>query len=341
MIVTTDLHLTDRERDEYRWDFLRWLTAKTSKSSEDTWILGDLTDAKDGHSSVLVNRIVRALVGLAACGGQVYVLKGNHDYTDEAEPFFGFVDKIPGVHFVTEPQWIETDVGLVLALPHTRQPVPVWDPILEERESDPDLILCHQTFNGANAGGGFKLQAGISSTYFKEWKLECPVLSGDIHVPQTLGGIEYVGTPYPVAFGDDHDCRVLGLWNEGDGVEWASEPVETIQKLKLVIDDLDDLEGIGPGDQVKVKLRLPRREFADWEQRRDEVVELVAHMGGHLHSIELEERKRKRRLVDAPRTSIARDTRTPRELLAQFCEARGLTEGERFAGEDVLDQLEA
>ena len=60
-LLTSDLHLTDRPNDAYRWDFLsKWLWGIRFDSLV---ILGDLTEEKDCHSSVLVNGQPRL------CGG--------------------------------------------------------------------------------------------------------------------------------------------------------------------------------------------------------------------------------------------------------------------------------
>ena len=101
MIITTDLHLTNRERDAYRWDLFPWLEKKLATTdSTDLVILGDLTDAKDGHSAALVNRITDTLANLPV---QVTILKGNHDYIDEETPFFRFLNKLDNVHFIVQP----------------------------------------------------------------------------------------------------------------------------------------------------------------------------------------------------------------------------------------------
>ena len=104
MIITSDLHLTDRARDEYRWELFPWLIELVEETgSDEVLILGDLTDAKNNHSAELVNRMVKELTNLPA---HVYVLKGNHDYVDPDQPFFGFLNEIPGVRFVTHPEML-------------------------------------------------------------------------------------------------------------------------------------------------------------------------------------------------------------------------------------------
>ncbi|RPI87194.1 MAG: hypothetical protein EHM40_23155, partial [Chloroflexi bacterium] len=79
-LVTSDLHLTDRPRDAHRFGLFKWLAKKQRKHGvKATFILGDITDKKDNHSSALVNRVVNELTQLEP---PVYVLKGNHDFID-------------------------------------------------------------------------------------------------------------------------------------------------------------------------------------------------------------------------------------------------------------------
>lgn len=332
MIITTDLHLTDRERDEYRWEIFPWLFEKLEEG-EALLILGDLTDAKDGHSAQLVDRIVRTLAEIP--NNPIYILKGNHDYLDPTTPFFGFLDRIPGVRFFVEPAYETVEGVEILFLPHERRPVEAWEGL----DLDSDLVVCHQTFDGAQASNGHKLQGGISRRYFSRRGYKGKVYSGDIHVPQICGDVTYVGTPYPVAFGDDYVPRVM-TYGRKSGVTQLQPP--TIRKVvrTLAMDDESDLADLRKGDQIKLRVQLDREDFASWEEIRASVVAAAESRGAYVHSIELEARpvveKRKR----GAKTERATPS-DPRRLLDEFCEAHGLVEGERDAALDVLDRVRA
>ena len=76
-LLSADLHLSDRARDSHRFGLFPWLKKQQQKNKVDaTFLLGDLTQEKDRHSSALVNRIVEELLTLTP---PVYVLRGNHD----------------------------------------------------------------------------------------------------------------------------------------------------------------------------------------------------------------------------------------------------------------------
>jgi len=340
MLVTTDLHLTDRERDEYRWEIFPWLREHLELGSHKALvILGDLTDAKDCHSSTLVNRIITNISSVCEMGVEVFILKGNHDYIDPTSPFFDFLNQIEGVTFVVEPARYDVEEMEVLMLPHERDPQEAWDdliwgPILD---NPPHWIGCHQTFNGARASNGFDLQSSISSKYFSGHGYEGMVLAGDIHVPQDLGDVTYVGTPYPVNFGDAYEPRVLEVdfYDDELGAEDLNPP--TIRKRAVEISSVEPIPRMQKGDQLKLKVRLLREEFPEWEEIRRSVVEQAEQRGAYVHSVELVEEEPAKKMTK--RATAYRPSSSPIDTLAAFCEASGLTEGERHAAEDVLRDL--
>ena len=122
-LITSDLHLTANYRDEYRWGLFPWLAEQCQKYSVKTLlILGDLTDAKDLHPAVLVNRIATELDTLSLWVDEIIILMGNHDWLKENEPFFSFLSMHPKIRFVSEP----TVVGEALFLPYSNDPIKSW-----------------------------------------------------------------------------------------------------------------------------------------------------------------------------------------------------------------------
>src|SRR5215831_509799 len=101
LLITSDLHLSDRARDRYRFGLFKWLVKKQRKYNVDaTFILGDVTDRKDNHSAALVNEIIDNLILLKP---PVYILKGNHDFIDPDTPYFRFLSRLDGIKFISEP----------------------------------------------------------------------------------------------------------------------------------------------------------------------------------------------------------------------------------------------
>lgn len=336
MLITTDLHLTDRERDEYRWELFPWLARRLFKDPDKLiLILGDLTDEKDGHGSALVNRIVDALHSLP---GRVMVLMGNHDYRDRKTPFFRFLGRSGGdVHFVHEPtEFVHRRMSMLL-LPHTRTPVEDWDRLEPPRGLD--AIFCHQTFNGAAAANGSELASPLPANYWRDRGITCPVLSGDIHTPQELGQVTYVGTPYPVAFGDAHEPRVASTRMEGRKLHVSWLPVPSIRKAVLEIAGPEGLAGLQAGDQAKVRLRLARAEFAEFDARKSAILAQAKKQGVHVHAVELLEATGDELQQAAAARTAPGLTAEPSKLLKAFCRARQVPPAEREAGAAILSRL--
>jgi DNA repair exonuclease SbcCD nuclease subunit len=273
ILFTADLHLTDKPEDEHRFGLFPWLIKQAKKYKAHMIVLGgDITNSKDRHPSKLVNRFVNetAAVGQAA---PVVILRGNHDYIDEAEPFFGFVNEIQNLTFLIGPM----ELDQCMFLPNTRNYEEAWKGINFDK---PDLIFCHQTFDGAKSETGFRLE-GIPPSFFA--RILGHVYSGDVHAPQDVSKkITYVGAPYRVRFGDDFEPRVLLIDDRG-----ATKDLHFRTKQKHVVDlqgvniekefDLScDQQGIDPHDQVKVRVHLKRSQFHEWKAIRANVARLAA-----------------------------------------------------------------
>lgn len=289
-IVTSDIHLTDNPKDEYRWGLLPWLSKKAVKHGAN-WIaiLGDLTVAKDRHTAKLVNRFCRALVDMKV--GKIIILKANHDYVDENSPFFKFISLVPKVIFVDEPfQW-----GDYLFLPHTRNWEEDWKPYIK-LWNNYKIIFTHQTYTGAKAENGQALR-GIPPSVFKGYRGQ--VISGDVHVPQRLSRrLLYVGAPYRIRFGDAYNPRVLLVRNQGR--ELSNLTFVAISREVAVIRNLQELQAhdYNSGDQVKIKVRLKRSEFPDWPNLRRQIKRLAKQRGWELCGLSMSQIKSKSSTID-------------------------------------------
>jgi hypothetical protein len=267
-------------------------------------ILGDLTDEKDYHSSHLVNRLVSALAALAREGIGIHILMGNHDYAEGSKPFFSFISELPRCFFYSQQRMVEIGNVRWAFFPHSREPV--WADRKYMQEIGIDYVGCHQVFSGAVSESGREL-AGVGARALegvgKVW-------AGDIHVPQQVGVVEYVGSPYPIHFGDSFEPRVVML---DGGRHWSLYP-ETIRKLVLRIRDPDEIEEMPEwraGDQVKVVVSLRRADFSRWDVYRQAIRTICKRNELDLCGIELQERRRER-------LKLANDTDVPRAPADQF-----------------------
>lgn len=289
-LLTSDVHMTASARDSYRWGLFDWLLEQAVKLKVHVLIInGDLTDAKDRHPASLADRLVRALAALGqVC--QVVVLKGNHDYIDPLTPFFGFVELLPGVVFATEPVALDCRMAdrevPVLFLPSTANPEEDWAHLTFL--SDYDYIFCHQTFSGAVRDNGTKSEEGASVSLFDGFTGK--VYSGDIHVPQRVGLVEYIGSPYRIDFGDSYTPRVIHIDAAGrtHNLHFPC-PQKHLVEVSAENDVVHTMDGRVPnrGDQIKVRVTLKRADVVRWPEVRKNIQAHAEEHGYELFGPEL------------------------------------------------------
>lgn len=327
-LLTSDLHFTDRPRDAYRFDLFPWLIEQVKKYEVDyVFILGDITDQKDNHSSYLVNRIVDSLEKLAATV-DVIVLTGNHDFIDAECPFFRFLTKLDNITFITEIASFEGDDEL-LFLPYTKTPTEDWKDIVWSKF---DYVFMHQTMDGSKASSGQMLD-GLSRKVFKDYKGD--VYSGDIHVPQTIGPVTYVGSPYHVHFGDHFIPRALLLEDNTLTELNFTAP----RKLTYELTDPEELLELdfNSDDQLKVRLKLHASQLTDWSVLKHRVEEICAEREVYLHAVELLRVGAKQ--ISKPGSKDKKRTLnySPLEAYEQYCKKEKIKGPMKEAGKPFLE----
>ena len=327
IIITTDLHLDHNPDHDYRWNALDVVGRHLDSTDIDVAVIaGDLVDAKDRHPAKFVNRVVDRIAQLAA-RKRVILLKGNHDYIDPRCPFFKILGKLPNLTFVSDPVMLELGGrGLfrwVLFVPHGAS----WHQGAAWRKQFPfsnvDLIIAHETFNGSVSSNGTKLPGVPLATVGRKATGGCPVISGDIHVPQQIGNVTYVGAPHAVRFGDNYDPRML-VW---DTATCKVREIANPGIRRLVVDyrldsagDLNPSHKIDEGDHVKARFIGKQSDLREWPEIRERI---RAHI----------ERKRARSfgeeyLVDRPEIIAAEitdtDGRDDSEVFSDHCDRVGV-----------------
>lgn len=278
-LAIADLHLSEKQRDEYRFAVMERIATLIEKHKVSTLlILGDLTESKDYHPATLVNDVVDIIYSFS-CLADVIILTGNHDYTQTDCPFFHFLRRFKRVRWINTPQKLELDIGSCLFLPHTRDWETNWGDFLN---LECDWVFAHNTFEGAETEHGKKL-SGIPTDIFPKG---IPVISGDIHTPQELGPVTYVGSPYCVDFGDSFEPRALLLKRKTT----ASIPLPGPQKRLIELADGYSLANIKAkkGDIVKVRYSLTPEEQPDWFAIKTRIKEQLMEKGIEVHLVQPE-----------------------------------------------------
>jgi DNA repair exonuclease SbcCD nuclease subunit len=281
ILLVGDPHLTDNPLDAYRWDLFKQI-ADICKIDKITYvfILGDGWDRKDRHSAKLVNQSIGALQWLSEQGLETYVLAGNHD-----SPIYGgvhyweFLNELDGVHYITKPEFLENiEVWL---LPFSSNPAEDWKDLKLELGK---ALLMHQTVAGALVERDYKLEKGDKLPTLPN----IPIYSGDVHRPQTLGNITYIGAPYPTRFGEDWECHVLVT----DTENWKAKeiPLENIRRLTMNVMSVDEvfqlLQGTRIGDQLRIRFYITQETFPRWAEIEKDIRDLVKVKEVQLLSLE-------------------------------------------------------
>lgn len=298
-LVTGDLHFSSNARDEYRHDFVDWLVdVVVRKRVKRVVILGDITEEKDRHNAYLVNSVVQHIVRLAGACDEVVIIRGNHDAIDPDCPFFGFVNHITNVRWINSPEEALWGKRRVIYLPNVVDYKTAWQQFDFSKYA---FVFSHNTFDGASIGRGVTIEGTPLDMFYG-----ARVISGDIHIPQKLGPVTYVGAPYLVDFGDDYEPRVLLI--RGDKVSSMSTVKAGPQKRLIETTAsgwVKDLRKAASGDILKVRVFLEPQEKAEWSEISSKIKRYCERMGFEAYMVQAVSRHGKA-TADSPTRNIKR-----------------------------------
>lgn len=326
ILLTSDTHFTDSPQDAYRFGLFPWIRQIIKEQGVRTVIFGgDLTDAKDEHPARLVNQVVE---GCTSLGVPCIFNLGNHDYAQLEHPFFKFLNQINGFQFVTAP----TVIGNWVLIPHSKQrPLPGLDLVRESTA----FCLLHQTFAGARASNGQVMEGELYADHLPHART-CHYLSGDIHVPQTVGQVEYVGSPYHVHFGDRFAPSVMLIRSPRiKPVRYTWAGLHRFTTTIASVRELDDLHA-QMGDQLKVKVKITRAELADWQSIKSGVQSWCDHKGVRLCGLELIPPPVRKQLKH--HTSGLTRAASPASVLERYADYKKLTDAELELGLELIHE---
>lgn len=323
-LLCADLHLDDNPANDYRWNIFNQIEVTCAETGcREVWVLGDLSDRRDRHSSILVNRLVEVLTKLNTLGIHWHIYPGNHDMPLEGPAYWTFLGNVSGVTFYDKP----TLVGKALVLPHAPNPDEAWAD-LPKYNAPLDAILLHQCITGAKVSGR-EMKGSSIPDFFQDAK---HVWAGDIHDPQKVGCVHYVGSPHPVAFGDRYKCRMILV---RDNWSFAREVIlDPPKKEVITIRSFSDLQGVKlkAGDKVRIRVELDASKADEWPELERRIGKWAERKGAELASTE------------ALLVSVEGDQKDvenwadPRKVLDSYMTEQGLKDPLTDIGREVLDQ---
>ena len=331
-LLTSDTHFDNKIRNEYRWNLFPWMKTICQEQSVSTVIIcGDLFHNKDLHPSNLVNRFIDNLVDLLEVVDQILMLKCNHDLVEHMNPYLRWVNNIPKVRFFVEPETVVLDNKKFLFLPNSLDPISEWENYSTAIQ-EADYICAHQTFEGSESENGLKL-SGISQSVFNNTRAKIYV--GDIHKSQTLGKITYIGTPYPINFGDSSIFRTI-LLDTKTGND-KSLKFKTISKFTIDISSPEELAdlSISPKDQIKVRLVMD--DLVNWEGYKAQVQKYCKDHGIDLYKIEPIKKDVTVSLIEQ---KAKLKSMTPLQIFEDYCRATKVGEETASYGRQIIEKQE-
>src|ERR1700733_1374581 len=273
-LIFTDPHFASAPIDEYRFQLFPQIADLITKHNIKRWfMLGDLTNAKDNHPARLVNKIVSGLSGLAR-RAQGIILPGNHDGVGDIR-YFEFMREIPGIAYIDSPVLWQADElqGCFidwLFLPHSRDPLVDWNVDVSNK-----LVFTHITVNDVSSEMGHKLKSSIGADFFAKSRL---TFSGDIHMPQQLDKVVYVGSPYNTRFGDQFEGGIV-LFNSYEPEKFERVLLDFPRRYVVDVQSVQELEQklseLRPNSQLKVRLHFTLDNMNDWRKIQNDVIKYV------------------------------------------------------------------
>lgn len=281
--------------------YVEWLAQQVSPQRIDaTIILGDLSDAKDHHAGQFVNNVVDRLVSLADMA-PLHILFGNHDGPSPDRPFWRFLDQLQNIDYYT----LFTITAPLVMVPFGAESALLsWVNAPYDRAQYPGYyVFMHATVNGARVENGTTLtNDALLPARFLPKGFKGRVFSGDVHVPQTIGDVEYVGTPYHIHYGDGFDPRTL-VFDTKTGKLTALRYPDAPRLITLRMDPCTEFEfeNLLENDRVKL-VGVPSVELLpqDWQAYVREARQVLDAHGITLASAVLERRKETGLLPAAP-----------------------------------------
>lgn len=338
-LITSDIHMESAAIHAYRWELFPWLAQQAREHCVDAiFILGDLTSAKDRHPASVVNKMADGFAEISAVA-PVFVIMANHDFIDPANPFFGFLTQFDNVVYAREPLVVDVPMANqpvpCLLLPNVADPVEEWKPIAATF-AEMNHIFMHQTFRGALCENGTRDESGPVADFLMMGTYDTTeIYSGDIHVPQTLGRVQYVGAPYRIDFGDQFKPRVLLIDEEG----WKHDLHFPCPDKHLVeITREGEIQGLAkarPGDLVKVRVRLQRADLVVWPRIRQAVREMAAEGGLVLLGPELRISDDAAAPVLAPKVT----RQSPSDLVSAYADREELDADLASIGQTIIEEV--
>jgi predicted phosphodiesterase len=276
-LLFTDPHLTDNPLEAYRWNIFKTLEELAIKHQvSEIDCLGDLVDRKDYHSRTLINGVIDVFSHLQSfTKADIKIISGNHDAPTTGLYYWKFLNKL-GIKYIQEPELHDG----VYFLPFTSNPEKDWEKL---NFKGVKTLFMHQCVSGSlvendRVLSGCTLPLSVNNFI---------IYSGDIHRPQTVGNVIYIGTPHPVKFSESWPNRVILIKDDCFAMPidiW----LDTTKRAILDIASSQELMTMPykKGDQVRIRYHLTGKQLTQWPEEQKVITKWGSDRGIHIASTE-------------------------------------------------------
>lgn len=199
------------------------------------FILGDIFDLKDRIPARIMILFAEAVAKFPC---PLIILKGNHDYAEDDYAPIKLLKREGKLSLIDAPN-IYNDI---VFLPYYRKYEEFrqkWIELHKEMKMKQKirLFLFHNTVPGAKFANNRKAEGEFDLPTMGGVRY----LAGDIHLPQNVGPIKYLGSPYQVDFGEEGQDKFVYLYKVSED---SLVPVE-LNYPKFVSIDVNSQKVLG------------------------------------------------------------------------------------------------
>ena len=325
-IITSDWHLAESYKVRYRFDIFEFLAGLSSDRGIDTvFFLGDLTHNKDRHSGKFIRKVIDSFRYMFSKSPikRFFYLIGNHDRINH--PTFSILGDIFGDRVVVVDEPMALQQYDVFMIPHQDDHNVFSKHVREAKSSGISMLFVHQIFTGAafdnraQSIASFSIPNGFT------------VFSGDVHVPQVIDNVTYVGSPFSVSFGFTYEPRVIVF----DGREYVSVPTRLVRKIvvKCGVDDIYREIGkldLRDNDMVRVHVETVPLTAKRMKEITDDVRKFLDGNYAGIRFVFVKDRK------DVGTGKADRSVFSPDKLLEEYCTRSDVPPDVRDFGVEIV-----
>jgi len=242
--------------------------------------LGDPIELKDRVPNHILVELQNRFVQIAESGVEFFNLKGNHDYNLPNYPtlsifrmkdmLFNFIDK-PGGYgsYSVDSNGKNVNPNIVYFIPFQRDFEDFKREWTNAHKTDPkpSVICFHQEI----PGGVYESGKPITGVWNFKTDPEILYLSGHLHKPQKVHGIQFLGAPYEIKFSDQEQNRFVWLYNsktkELRPLQLNYPRFITLDYNELNMVSGSALESIVDGNYIRIAGEVERESFGQKEKK--------------------------------------------------------------------------